>query len=88
MQTILDLPEELLVQVELAAEAMGQSTQGYVAEALRERLAQAPPVQKTNGEPAWLSLFGALAYLGEEEHERIRREIEDAFEQIEPEIWQ
>lgn len=87
MQTIVDLPEELLLRVEAAAEAMGQSTQACVAEALHEKLSLAQPAQKFDGEPTWLRLAGSLAFIGEDEHEQIRREIKDAFEQIEPEMW-
>ena len=86
MQTIVDLPEKLLLQVEAAAEATGQSTQGYVAAVLREKLAQT--ATPTNGidEPGWLRLAGVW-----KDHIAelviVEAAMEDAFEQSEPEMW-
>ena len=86
MQTIVDLPEELLLQVEAAAEATGQSTQGYVAAVLREKLAQTATPTNGIAEPGWLRLAGVwkdhIAELA-----IVEAAIEEAFEQIDEEMW-
>jgi hypothetical protein len=89
MSQLILIPDDLMVRVEATAQAKGKSTAVIVAEAISqymERVADAPA--DAADAPPWLPLFGAMAHLGAEEHTRIRREIEDAFEQIEPELWQ
>ena len=85
MQTIY-LPDDLLLEVETAATAVGQSTQSYVAAVLRGKLAQA--ATPTNGidEPGWLRLAGIW-----KDHTAelaiVEAAIEEAFEQIDEEMW-
>lgn len=79
------IPDDLMVRIEATAQAKGKSTTTIVAEAISQYMES---VADAADAPPWLPLFGAMAHLGAEEHARIRREIEDAFEQIEPEQWQ
>lgn len=87
MQAILDIPDDLLRQVQQVAEGAGQSASTFVVDAIRAKLATTETVVEQASEPAWLPLFGGLAHLGKAEHEHIRQEIAAQFERIEPEIW-
>ena len=89
MNQMIAIPDDLMVRVKAAAQAKGKSTATIVAEALSQYMESVPAAPTDDVDaPPWLPLFGAMAHLGAEEHASIRREIEDAFEQIEPELWQ
>lgn len=89
MNQLTAIPDDLMLRVEAAAQAKGKSTATIVAEALSQYVEQVSDAPADAADaPPWLPLFGAMAHLGAEEHARIRREIEDAFEQIDPEQWQ
>ncbi|HHY55158.1 MAG TPA: hypothetical protein GYA08_06945 [Chloroflexi bacterium] len=89
MNQMIAIPDDLMVRVEATAQAKGKSTATIVAEALAlyvDSVVDGPA--NAADAPPWLARFGAMAHIGADEHARIRREIEDVFEQIEPEPWQ
>jgi hypothetical protein len=80
VRTTIDIPEPTFEQAKRLAEAKGITVEQLVAEALEQRL-RVPP---TTSQKAWMRGFGALADL-REESDRMKRVIEEEFEQIDPE---
>jgi hypothetical protein len=83
---MISLPDDLLVAVETAAAATGQSMQSHVTTTLREKLAQAAMPANGIDEPGWLQLAGIW-----KEHAAelaiVEAAIEAAFEHLDEEMW-
>lgn len=86
MQTTLEIPEDLMRQIEQAAANSGQSAATFVVHALQSQL---ETVEVTTGQDdtrPWLHLAGVWKDYAAE-LEIVEAEIDDAFEQIEEEVW-
>lgn len=82
MKTTLEIPDQVFRRAKSRAAQQGIPLRQFVTEAVEEKL-------KTAGSPAekpWLKHIGKLKHL-HEETARINKIIEDAFEQIDPEMW-
>ena len=87
MKTTVDLPVLLLQQAKLLSAERGESLDHFVADAIRARIntlrtgrVPEPP------QPRWLAHFGGLSQF-RTEIESMQKEIDAAFEQIDPEDW-
>ncbi len=82
MKTTLEIPDALFRRAKSAAAERGVPLRVFVTEAVKAKL-------DAGGKPdhrPWMKHFGKLKDLSEE-NKRITRDIEDAFEQIDPEMW-
>lgn len=83
MKTTVDIPDAVFRRAKATAADRGQALREFVTEALREKLAGrgAPAASLA---PPWMRGFGRLRSL-RRETARIRRDMERAFEVVEPE---
>jgi hypothetical protein len=81
MKATLEIPDPVFRKAKAKAAERGIPLRQFVTEAVEDKLAAAGKTE----EKRWMKGFGALRHLGRKEHERIRRIIEEEFEQIEPE---
>jgi len=82
VKTTLEIPDNLFRRAKARAAERGQTLREFVAEALTAKLGQNDA--HASGEPAWMQGFGTLRHL-RRETARIQREIDEAFEVVEPE---
>ncbi len=82
MKTTLEMPDQVLREAKVRAAKRGIPLRQYVTEAVSNRLA----ADAKADEKPWMQHMGKLKHL-HKETERINRIIEEAFEQIDPEMW-
>lgn len=83
MKTTLEMPDFLFRRAKSVAAERGIPLRQFVTEAVQEKLrAPAPSAEKP-----WMKHFGKLKHL-HKENIRIERRIEEAFEKIDPEVWE
>ena len=81
MKTTLEIPDFLFRRAKSAAAERGIPLRQLVTEAVQEKL-KAPSQEKP-----WMKHLGKLKHL-RKERKGIEKRVEEAFEQIDPEIWQ
>lgn len=86
MQTTLEIPKDLMRQIEQAAANAGQSAATFVVNALQSRLEAAAATTGQNDARPWLRLAGVWKDYATD-LKIVEAEIEDAFEQVEEEMW-
>ena len=82
MKTTLEIPDKIFRRAKSKAAEQGIPLRQYVTEAVEQKLREPSP---EGGKP-WLKHFGKLKHL-RKETARIDKFIEEAFEQIDPELW-
>jgi hypothetical protein len=83
MKTTIEIPDVLFRKAKATAASRGQSLKSLVIEALQDKLST-NVLGTSMPEPPWMRGFGKLRHL-RNESARIRKEIEETFEVIEPE---
>jgi len=81
LKTTLEIPDFLFRRAKSAAAERGIPLRQLVTEAVQEKL-KAPSQEKP-----WMKHLGKLKHL-RKERKGIEKRVEEAFEQIDPEIWQ
>lgn len=81
MKTTLEIPDFIFRRAKSAAAEKGIPLRQFVTEAVQEKLRVAPA-----GEKPWMKHFGKLKHL-HKESQLVEKRVEEAFEQIDPEIW-
>jgi hypothetical protein len=82
MKTTLEIPDSVFRRAKSKAAERGIPLRQFVTEAVEQKLREPGP---EDGKP-WLKHFGKLKHL-RKETARIDKFIEEAFEQIDPELW-
>lgn len=82
MKTTIELPDQLFWKAKAKAAEHGKTLKDFFTEALVEKLST--PHRAETSEPAWMKGFGKLRTL-RKETARIQKDIQEEFEQIEPE---
>ena len=80
MKTTLEIPDFLFRRAKSLAAERGIPLRQFVTEAVQEKL------KVTSQERPWMKHMGTLKHL-RKERKRIDKRVEEAFEQIDPEIW-
>jgi len=83
MKTTIEIPDALFRRVKSKAAERSQTLKEFVSEALQERLATKRSTARS-AEPEWMLGFGKLRRL-HDETERIKKQVHEAFEVVEPE---
>ena len=78
MKTTLEIPDFLFRRAKSVAAERGIPLRQLVTEAVQEKL------RTTSQERPWMKHFGKLKH---RERKQIEKRVEDAFEQIDREIW-
>ena len=81
MKTTLEIPDFLFRRAKSAAAERGIPLRQLVTEAVQEKL------RATSQEKPWMKHLGKLKHL-RKERKRIEKRVKEAFEQIDPDIWQ
>lgn len=81
MKTTLEIPDFIFRRAKSAAAERGIPLRQFVTEAVQEKLRVSPSEQKP-----WMKHFGKLKHLHKETRV-IEKRIEEAFEQVDPELW-
>lgn len=82
MKTTLEIPNTVFRRAKSKAAERGIPLRQFVTEAVEDKLKAAP----AGGQKPWMKHMGKLKDL-RKETERINRVIEEAFEEIDPEVW-
>lgn len=82
MKTTLEIPDRVFRRAKSAAAKQGIPLRQFVTEAVEDKLKATHSVQQK----PWMKHIGKLKHL-RKETERINRVIEEAFENIDPEMW-
>lgn len=82
MKTTLEIPDRIFRKAKSKAAERGIPLRQFVTEAVEDKLKTAP----TAGRKPWMKHLGKLKDL-RKETERINRLIEQAFEEVDPEMW-
>lgn len=82
MKATLEIPDSVFRRAKSAAAQRGIPLRQFVTEAVQEKLRVSPH----SVEKPWMKHFGKLKDL-HQENKRIEKHIEEAFEQIDPEMW-
>ena len=82
MKTTLEIPDSLFRRAKSAAAERGITLRLFVTEAVKTKL---DATGKPDRRP-WMKHFGKLKDLSQE-NKRITKDIQDTFEQIDPEMW-
>ena len=80
MKTTLEIPDFLFRRAKSVAAERGIPLRQFVTEAVQEKL------RTTSHEKPWMKHLGKLKHL-HGERKRIEKRVEEAFEQIDPELW-
>jgi metal-responsive CopG/Arc/MetJ family transcriptional regulator len=80
MKTTLEIPDFLFRRAKSVAAERGIPLRQLVTEAVQEKLRTSPK------EKPWMKHMGKLKHL-HKERKRVEQRVEEAFEQIDPEIW-
>ncbi len=81
MKTTLEIPDFLFRRAKSAAAQRGIPLRQLVTEAVQEKL------KTTSEEKPWMKHLGKLKHL-HKERKQIEKRVEEAFEQIDREVWQ
>ena len=81
MKTTLEIPDFLFRRAKSVAAERGIPLRQLVTEAVQEKL------RVTSGEKPWMKHLGKLKHL-HKERTRVERRIEEAFEQVDREMWE
>lgn len=81
MKTTLEIPDFVFRRAKSAAAERGIPLRQFVTEAVQEKLRV--PLSE---EKPWMKHFGKLKHLHKETR-LIEKRIEEAFEQVDPELW-
>ena len=81
MKTTLEIPDFLFRRAKSAAAERGIPLRQLVTEAVQEKL------KTTTRDKPWMKHLGKLKHL-HKERKQIDRRVEEAFERIDPEVWQ
>ncbi|MGA2353950.1 MAG: hypothetical protein ABSG02_05610 [Terriglobales bacterium] len=81
MKTTLEIPDFLFRRAKSVAAERGIPLRQLVTEAVQEKL------KTTSRERPWMKHLGKLKHL-HKERKQIDRRVEEAFERIDPEIWE
>jgi hypothetical protein len=82
MKTTLEIPDTIFRRAKSKAAEQGIPLRRFVTEAVEDKLKAAPVA----GQKPWMKHVGKLKHL-RKETERINRVIEEAFEEVDPEVW-
>ena len=82
MKTTLEIPDKVFRRAKSKAAAQGIPLRQFVTEAVEEKLKAA----SVNGRKPWMKHLGKLKDL-HEETKQINRVMQEAFEEVDPEIW-
>ena len=82
MKTTLEIPDAVFRRAKSKAAEQGIPLRQFVTEAVEDKLKAAPAA----GQKPWMKHMGKLKDL-RKETERIDRAIEEAFEQIDADVW-
>lgn len=82
MKTTLEIPDNVFRRAKSKAAEQGIPLRQFVTEAVEQKLREPGPTD----EKPWMKHFGKLKHL-RKETARIDKFIEEAFEQIDPELW-
>ena len=82
MKTTLEIPDAIFRRAKSKAAAQGVPLRQFVTEAVKDKLQATPTAAKK----PWMKHIGNLKHL-HKETERINQRIEEAFETIDPGIW-
>ena len=80
MKTTLEIPDFLFRRAKSVAAERGIPLRQFVTEAVQEKL------KTTSQEKPWMKHLGKLKHL-HKERTRVERHVEEAFEQIDRELW-
>ena len=80
MKTTLEIPDFLLRRAKSVAAERGIPLRQFVTEAIQEKL------KTTSQERPWMKHLGKLKHL-HKERRQIEKRVEEAFEQIDRELW-
>ena len=80
MKTTLEIPDFLVLRAKSVAAERGIPLRQFVTEAVQEKL------KVTSQEKPWMKHLGKLKHLRKESRE-VEKRVEEAFEQIERELW-
>jgi hypothetical protein len=81
LKTTLEIPDFLFRRAKSVAAERGIPLRQFVTEAVQEKL------KTTSQERPWMRHLGKLKHLRKESR-KIEKRVEEAFEQIDREIWQ
>jgi hypothetical protein len=82
MKTTLEIPDTIFRRAKSKAAEQGIPLRQFVTEAVEDKLKTAP----TAGQKPWIKHIGKLKDL-HQETVRISKVIEQAFEEVDPEMW-
>lgn len=82
MKTTLEIPDSIFRRAKSKAAERGVPLRQFVTEAVEDKLKALP----STGEKPWMKHMGKLKDL-RKENARITKVIEQAFEQLDPEMW-
>jgi len=82
MKTTLEIPDRIFRRAKSKAAEQGIPLRQFVTEAVEDKLKTAPAAEQK----PWMKHMGKLKDL-HKETERINKAIEEAFEEVDPEIW-
>ena len=80
MKTTLEIPDFLFRRAKSVAAERGIPLRQFVTEAVQEKL------KTTSQDKPWMKHVGKLKHL-HKERKQIEKRVEEAFEQIDPELW-
>jgi hypothetical protein len=80
MKTTLEMPDFLFRRAKSVAAERGIPLRQFVTEAVQEKL------KVTSQEKPWMKHVGKLKHLHKENRE-VEKRVQEAFEQIDPELW-
>jgi hypothetical protein len=80
VKTTLEIPDFLFRRAKSVAAERGIPLRQFVTEALQEKL------RTTSQDKPWMKHIGKLKHL-HKERRKIEKRVEEAFEQIDPELW-
>jgi hypothetical protein len=81
MKTTLDIPDVLFRRAKSMAAERGIPLRQFVTEAVQEKL------RTTSEDKPWMRHLGKLKHL-RSDRKRIDRRVEEAFEQIDRDVWE
>ena len=81
MKTTLEIPDFLFRRAKSVAAERGIPLRQLVTEAVQEKL------KTTSRDRPWMKHLGKLKHL-HKERKQIDRRVEEAFERIDPEVWE
>ena len=82
MKTTLEIPDTVFRRAKSKAAEQGIPLRRFITEAVQDKLKAPSPA----GQKPWMKHIGKLKHL-RKETERINRVIEEAFEEVDPEVW-